>query len=90
MRAVAAKKAPVNLTKPNFFGYEDRGAEVEFLFTKDKKTLAEATEEGMQLAMVAPENESFNMLLTSNFPEAIKKADPETLREFLRHIVDES
>jgi hypothetical protein len=90
IRAVAAKKAPVRFDKPNFFGFEDRGAEVEMLFTDDDKTLVEATEEGMQLALVAPENESFNMLLTRDFPEAIKQAKPETLREFLRRILDES
>ncbi|MES2704836.1 MAG: hypothetical protein V4649_19530 [Bacteroidota bacterium] len=90
IRAVAAKKAPVNLEKPNFFGIEDRGSEVELLFSKDDKILAEATEEGMQLALVAPENEPFNMLLTRDFPAAIRGKDPETLREFLRRILDES
>lgn len=89
VRDIAAKKAPVNLEKPNFFGLQDKGEEVELLFTKDNKTLVEATEEGMQLAVVAPEDESFNMLLTKDFPKAVSDKDPETLRDFLRRILDE-
>lgn len=90
IRAVAVKKAPVRFDKPNFFGYENRGAEVELVFTQDDETLVEATEDGMQLALVAPDNETFNMLLSTDFPEAIKRTEPETLREFLRRILDES
>ncbi len=89
VRAIASKKAPVNLEKPNFFGMQDKGEEVELLFTKDTKELVAATEEGMQLAVVAPEDESFNMLLTKDFPKAVSDKDPETLRDFLRRILDE-
>lgn len=89
VRDIAAKKAPVDLKKANFFGMEDRGGEVELVFSKDKKTLADATEEGMQLAVVAPEDESFNMLLTTDFPRAVSDKSPETLRDFLRRILDE-
>lgn len=89
VRSIAAKKAPVNLEKPNFFGLENKGEETELLFTKDDSTLVEATEKGMQLAVVAPEDESFNMLLTKDFPRAVSDKDPETLRDFLRRILDE-
>lgn len=91
VRAVAAKKAPPNKSgEANFFGLDNRGEEVEMLFTEDDKKLADAVcDDGMQLAVVAPENESFNMLLTKDFSKAVKGRDPETLREFIRHIVDE-
>jgi hypothetical protein len=89
VHSVAEKKAPVSNTKANFFGVERHGEEVEMLFTKDDKILADAVDDGMQLAVVAPENESFDMLLTSDFPKAIQGKDSQTLREFIRRIVDE-
>lgn len=90
VRAVAAKKAPANKDKANFFGYQDRGAEVELVFSKDDKVLAEAVEDGMQLALIPTENEPFNMLIQKDFKKAIVGKDPETLREFLRRILDEA
>src|SRR6478752_1922355 len=78
VHAVAAKKAPVSHKQANFFGVDDKGEEVELLFTKDDKTLANAVENGMQLAVVAPEDESFDMLLTNDFPKAIQGKDQET------------
>lgn len=87
--AVAAKKAPAKVGEANFFGMDKRNDSVDLVFTKDDKELANAVEDGMQLAVVAPENESFDMLLTSDFPRAIAGKDKETLRDFLRRIVDE-
>lgn len=41
-----------------------------------------------QIAVVAPENESFDMLITKDFNKAITTARPDDLRAYIRSIVD--
>lgn len=86
VRAVAEKAAPVNTKNPNFFGMRDNGMDTELVFSKDIDTLVESE---MDLALVAPENETFNMLLTKDFRKAVEQKDDESLRDFLRRLLDE-
>lgn len=86
IRAVAAKAAPVNKKSANFFGLNNDGTDTELVFSKDIDHLVESE---MDLALVAPENESFNMLLTKDFKKAVTEKDEDTLRAFLRRLLDE-
>lgn len=89
VRAVAAVEAPVSKKKANFFGIEKQhDGEVELLFTDDEEVLADAVEDGMELGVVAPEHESFNMLVQKDFKKAIADKDPKSLREFVTSILD--
>lgn len=82
----AKKKAPVNIKKPNFFGIRDKGTEPELIFKPSKKDIEG---NGVQIAVLAPEIEPFDMLLTQDFPKAVKETDPKTMREYLNRLFDE-
>lgn len=84
-RKVAEKAAPVNPENPTFFGIREKGRETELIFG-DKDALAESS---VQISVLAPEIESFDMLTTKDFSEAVKKTDPKTLREFISKLVDD-
>lgn len=85
VRAIAEKAAPVDTDSPNFFGLREKGQEVELIFN-DKKELLEP---GVQVSVAVPEIEPFDMLATEDFSEAVKKADPKTLREFITKLLDD-
>lgn len=86
VRDVAVKLAPVNTKTASLFGFNDNGADTELLFSDDADVLVESK---MDLAIVAPENESFNMLLTKDFKKAVESKDEDSLRGFLRRLLDE-
>lgn len=90
VRAAAVKEAPVRKGKPNFFAMQDRGSEVELVFSDDEKVLADEIDDGKILSLVAPENEPFDMLVTRDFQKAVTGKDPATLREFILRILDEA
>lgn len=89
VRRQAAKEAPYREGgKPNFFGIKDyAGEDVELVFDSNVENLMD---EDMTLGLVAPDDVSFDMLATTNFPEAVKRKDPESLRRYLRKILDEA
>lgn len=69
----------------NFFGYKACGDKVELKFDASPKEIQKA---GMELAIVAPDLKSVDLLATTNFEE-IKTRPKEDLRGFLRRIIDE-
>lgn len=85
LRAEAIKNAPVKSSGvPNFFGLKYGFGEAELLFDTDIKTIQDRN---MQVAIVAPDNETFDMLVTTNFQKAVTKASPDQLRSFIRNIL---
>ena len=86
LRKVAEKNAPVSVDDPNFFGVRQAGSDVELIFSTSKEELSEPN---VQVSVLAPAIDSFDMLMTVNFPEAIKKTDKKTLREFVNRLLDE-
>lgn len=85
-RQIAEKAAPVNVDNPNFFGIREEGQETELVFGAK---LDDLTEPGTQIAVLAPELERFDMLVTKDFDKAVKEADPKTLREFISKLMDD-
>lgn len=86
-RDKAKEEAPVSESDPNFFGISERGSVTELTFSKDLRKLVDSK---AQISLVAPENESFNMLVTKDLPKAIKDADEDTLRAFVTRILEEA
>lgn len=80
------KEALANTTAANpFFGLRTTYGGYD---TKYGTSLKAIQESDMDIAIVAPENESFDMLITKDFNKAIKTASKDDLRSFLRSIVD--
>lgn len=67
------------------FGLRTRFGGYDTKFGVSAQTVQESN---MSIAVAAPDNEPFDMLVTKNFKEAISKADTKDLRSFLRSIVD--
>ena len=86
VRKTAEKKAPINYETANLFGIAHKGETTELKFSKDPKVLLDFKGE---LALVAPDIETFDMLLTKDFKRAVVGQSEETLREFVSRIVDE-
>lgn len=86
VRAEAIKNAPVKRTgTPNFFGIKNEGSETVLKFNTSIETIQD---NGMTVALVAPENESFNMLVTKDFKKAVEGSTIDNLRSFVRRIFD--
>lgn len=86
MRDKASKKAGRSDGEPNFFGLKRTGDGYRTSFG-DPYGLSQRT--GFTLAVVAPEHESFDMLVTKDLPEAVRRADHATLRAYVGRILDE-
>jgi hypothetical protein len=76
----------MNLDAPKFFGVRNYGQDTEVVFTDNAEEL---NSNGTQISVLAPEIEPFDMLLTRDFTNAVKRADPKTLRQFIKRIMDE-
>ncbi len=86
-RRRAMEKAPPREDgEANFFGMKrESEGEVKLKFTDNIQAIQK---DDMIVSMVAPEDKPFDMLVTTNFVKAIKEADEDDLRSFVRRIVD--
>lgn len=88
VRAKAVENAPVKKTgAPNFFGMKDEGSKTVLQFSDDIEALQN---NNMMISLVAPENESFNMLVTKDFKKAVEGSTEDNLRSFVRRIFDKA
>lgn len=88
VRSKVIEEAPVKKTgKPNFFGIREGFNETEFKFDASLEQIQDA---GMTVALAAPEDESFDMLVTADFDTAMKRGSVEEKKDWLRRIVDEA
>ena len=67
-----------------FFGLRITGSEYQTKFNVGIEAIQDAN---MQVAMVAPDDEPFDMLITKDFKKAVATAGIEDLRSFIRSIV---
>lgn len=80
------REAVANTTASDpFMGLNNKYDEIETKFGTSIQAIQDAQ---MQVAIVAPENEPFDMLVTKDFKKAISTASMDDLRAFLRSIVD--
>jgi len=87
VRHKVEEKAAPNSERPKFFGIKEAGSKTELKFNTTIKGIQDAK---MTVAIAAPEHESFNMLVTTNFSKAVTTASEEDLRTFIRKIVDKA
>lgn len=81
------KKAVDGTTKSDpFMGVRKNSSGYE---TKFGTGIRAIQDDNMTVAVVAPHNEPFDMLVTKDFKKAVNTASEDDLRAFLRSIVDE-
>lgn len=82
---VMENAAPTDSGEPKFFGIRNTGGDVEYKFGASIEAIQDA---GMTVALAAPDLETFNMLVTTDFEKAVSVASREDLRSYLRRVVD--
>ena len=88
MRQTAKQTAPkYSGSGPNYFGILETGEEYKLLFTNDLRKIGEQRD-SMQLAIVAPENVSFDMLEPKDYSQGKRLKDETTIRRLLSNLLD--
>lgn len=77
-----------DLSGVKFFGIVDKGDERTLRVADDLSSLDNDTLNSMQLAVVAPDNETFDMLASKDFTKKLKLNTPANLRRFLLKLLD--
>lgn len=85
---VMEEAPPTENGEAKFFGIRNYGGDkVDLKFDTDIQAIQDAN---MTVALAVPELETFNMLVTTNFEEAVKVSSKEDMRNYLRRIVDKA
>ena len=84
---VMEKAAPKKSGTANFFGIREGYRETELKFDASLEQIQDA---GITVAAAAPEDASFDMLITADFDTAMERGSKEEKKDWLRRIVDEA
>lgn len=88
MRESAIKNAPGNSgSGPKYFGMHETNDEYQLYFTNDLRKI-DKQENPMQLAIVAPDNETFDMLTPKDYSKGLSMKDSTSLRRYLSNLLD--
>lgn len=82
-----AKKETGELTGTKFFGLSETTDEYKLTITDDIEKI-DSQYEHTQLAIIAPDNETFDMLEPKDFSKKLKLTNPKNLRKFLLDLVN--
>lgn len=87
LKSAAPKKDGDNWTNANYFGIDRYGTseDVEFKFDASIKEIDDSS---MELAAVAPDDVTFDMLSTTDLQEGLKGKSEDSIRGFLRRLFD--
>lgn len=81
MREDAKNKAKGS---PGFFGLRETSSGYDVQYKEDPRDI----DDDMMLAVVAPENEPFDMLITKDFKKAVRVGNPKNIRDYLSRLLD--
>lgn len=88
MRQSAKENAPkYSGGGPQYFGLREESDEFVMYFTNDLRKI-DRQDDPMQLAIVAPDNESFDLLAPKNYSKNLSLKDDTTLRRYLTNLLD--
>ena len=88
MRDTAIKEAPkYSGSGPKYFGLNEGHDEYSLYFTNDLRKI-DKQDDPMRLAIVAPDNEPFDMLATKDYSKNLTGKDEKTLRTYLLNLLD--
>lgn len=82
-----AKKETKGLTGPKYFGMTENADEFNIYVTDDLRKLDETTDP-MQLAIIAPDNEEFDLLVPKDYAKKLDLKNEKNLRRYLRQLID--
>lgn len=69
---------------PGFFGLQKTSSGYDTQFRDDPRDI----DDGMTLAIVAPDNEPFDMLVKKDFKRAVRVSNPKSIRDYLSRLLD--
>lgn len=81
MREDAKNKAKGS---PGFFGLQETSSGYDVEYKDDPRNI----DDNMTLAVIAPENEPFDMLVTKDFRKAVRVGNPKNIRDYLSRLLD--
>lgn len=88
LREAAKENAPkYSGAGPDYFGMTEDGDEYKLLFTNDLRKL-DKQDSPMSLAIVAPDNETFDMLAPKDYSKGLSLKDDKSLRRYLTNLLD--
>lgn len=88
MRQAAKDNAPsLSGTGPQYFGMAEDNNEYKLYFTNDLRRL-DKQDVPMKLAIVAPDNESFDLLAPKDYAKGFSLKDESSLRRYLSNLLD--
>jgi hypothetical protein len=82
-----AKKETKGLTGPQFFGLSKKSDEFNIYVTDDLRKFDDI-KDPLQLAIVAPDNETFDLLVPKDFTTKLDLKNEKNLRRYLKELVD--
>lgn len=87
LRQTAKENAPKYSGEgPEYFGLHETANEYKLLFTEDLTDLDRHPE--MELAIVAPDNQTFDLLAPKDYAKKITLKDEKSIRSYLRKLLD--
>lgn len=88
MRETAKTNAPkLSGSGPQYFGLNETAEEFNMYFTNDLRKINKQPE-SMQLAIVAPENDMFDMIEPKDYTKGLKLRDEASVRRMLSNLLD--
>lgn len=87
LKGAAPKKDGDNWANANYFGIDRYGTGEDTKFKFDA-SIKEIDDANMELATVAPDDVTFDMLSTTDLQEGLKGKSEESIRGFLRRLFD--
>ena len=76
-----SKKIP----DPAYFGWKPNGTKIDLKFTKDLQSIHD---DAMNLGIVVPDNEAFDLMTPANYGKELSMKNPKTIRKFLSDLLD--
>lgn len=80
-----AKKGAAKLDAPAYFGIKKDGEETKFKFTEDLQSISD---DSMDLAMLIPDDQSFDLMAPADYGKKLSLKNPKTIRKFLSDLLD--
>lgn len=85
LERIVAAAGSAMLPQPQYFGMKQMGTQRAFDFTPDLQTLQD---DAMNLAIVVPDNQTFDLMAAGNYGESLAAKGGKSVRKFLSDLLD--
>ena len=73
------------LPSPSYFGWKRNGTKTDLKFSKNLQSLHD---DAMNLGIIVPDNQAFDLMAPANYGQALSMKNPKTIRKFLSDLLD--